>query len=203
MKRNVVLALVLVFALVEGLYGASGNPNRTKATPSVVEQSSGGVENSKVKPDTASTLAPLVETTIMPMLEETSSLPKDLPGKLATPEDLTGKGGYLLLAEIPEEDIALYCDNLEERNQVYIRYGEHFQAFDQQVWTDPTVLPELTWGDWDEDGKQDLSAKYLWHEGIYFDGEKTSPGLVYEFVVYQWEKEQWTDIHFTSGGPKA
>jgi len=199
MKRNVVfaLAIVSVFALI----GGNSKPNRTQATLPAVDPSSAGMETSKTKPDTATTPAPPAETTIIPLLEDTSSLPKDLPDELATEEELTGKGGYLLLGEIPEEDIAVYCDNLEERRQVYIRYGEHFQAFEQQVWPDPTVLPELIWDDWDEDGREELSVKYLRHEGIYFDGEKTSPGLVYEFVVYQWENEQWRDIHFTSGGP--
>jgi len=175
MNGKTVLALALVFALV----GCSSQS------------------------DISATPAPLVETAVFPIPEETSSLPKDLPDKLAEANDLTGEGGYLLLGEIPEEDIALYCDNLEDRNHVYLRYGEHFQTFEQQVWTDPTILPELAWDDWDGDGKPDLSVKYLRHEGIYFDGEKTSPGLVYEFVVYQWKEGRWIDIHFTSGGPKA
>lgn len=123
-------------------------------------------------------------------------LPDNLPMNLATSLDINGEGGYLLLGNIPDEGIAIYCDNLEERNQVYIQYGEHFQMFEQKAWEDPTILPELDWEDWDEDGNMDLIVKYLRHEGTYFDGKTSSPGTVYEEVVYQWNGACWTDIHF-------
>jgi len=174
MKRNLVLALAFILAFT--LTGCGGEPAEPASAP-----------------------APLTETAEPSAPEET--VPDGLPDTLASEEDLTGEGGYLLLGEIPEEDIALYCDNLEERNQVYLRYGEHFQSFEQPVWSDPTVLPELSWEDWDEDGQMDLCVKYLRHEGVYFDGEKNTPGLVHEFVVYQWKDGQWIDLHFTSGGP--
>lgn len=127
------------------------------------------------------------------------TLPDNLPTTLATESDINGEGGYLLLGSIPDENIAIYCDNSEERNQVYIRYGDHFQAFEQKAWEDPTILPELEWTDWDGDGNKDLIVKYLRHEGTYFDGETSQPGIVYEKVVYQWNGESWTDIHFTAG----
>ncbi len=181
MKRNVAFALAL--ALLLALAGCEKKPDGSQTTP--------GPAPTPTPP--AEAAAP----------EEADELPDALPDKLATAEDLTGEGGYLLLGEVPEEDIALYCDNLEERNRAYIRYGEHFQTFDQQVWPDPTVLPELTWDDWDEDGQRELTVKYLRHEGTYFDGEKYEPGLVYEQVVYEWDEAQqtWTDIHFHSSGP--
>lgn len=127
---------------------------------------------------------------------------EDLPTALAKMEDIDGSGGYLLIGEIAEADIALYCDNSEDRDMAYIRYGEHFQAFQQKAWIDPTVLPELDWQDWDDDGAMDLVVKYLWHEGTYFDGQSASPGLVCEMVVYKWDENQnqWTDIHFYSSG---
>lgn len=130
-----------------------------------------------------------------------TALPENLPDTPATAESLTGEGGYLLLGCLPEADIALYCDNLEERNQVYLRYGEAFQKFEQKVWTDPTVLPELSVQDQDEDGVKEIAVRYLRHEGEYFDGETTSPGLVCEFVIYRWDENKWTDIHFSSSGP--
>ena len=128
------------------------------------------------------------------------SLPDGLPTAPAAPGDLDASGGYLLLGEIPEEDLALYCDNAPERTRAYLRYGESFQAFDQDAWADPTILPELEWADWDEDGTMDLIVKYLRHQGAYFDGTTTLPGLVCEEVVYQWDGSRWTDIHFYSGG---
>lgn len=128
------------------------------------------------------------------------ALPEDLPAVLAAPEDIGGEGAYLLLGELPEEDIALYCDNSSQRQQVYLRCGEHFQAFTENPWPDPTILPELTWTDWDGDGTPDLLVRYLRHEGTYFDGESLSPGLVCQEVVYQWDGQQWNDIHFYSGG---
>lgn len=123
-------------------------------------------------------------------------LPDSLPTILTTESDINGEGGYLLLGNIPDENIAIYCDNSEERHRVYIQYGEHFQAFEQKAWEDPTILPELEWKDWDGDGNMDLIVKYLRHEGTYFDGEASQPGIVYEEVVYQWNGEAWTDIHF-------
>ena len=127
-------------------------------------------------------------------------LPNDLPVKLATSSDINdGESRYLLLGKIPNENIAIYCDNSEERNRVYIQYGEHFQMFEQKAWEDPTILPEIAWEDWDEDGNKDLIVKYLRHEGTYFDGETFSKGIVYEEVVYQWNGEYWTDIHFYAG----
>lgn len=126
-------------------------------------------------------------------------LPENLPVNLATPSDVDDKGGYLLLGSIPDEKVAIYCTNSEDRNQVFIQYGEHFQMFPQKAWEDPTILPELTWADWDEDGTMDLIIKYLRHEGTYFDGETSSSGTVYEEVIYQWNGEYWTDIHFCAG----
>ncbi len=195
MKKSA--AFVLALALVRALAGCDKKPDGAQTTPS-----------------SAPTPTPPVGSAAP---EETDERPDDLPDELATAEDLTGEGGYLLLGkayapiacprptpteETPEE-VALYCDNLEERNRVYLQYGEHFQAFEQLAWPDPTVLPELTWDDWDEDGERELTVKYLRHEGTYFDGEKYEPGLVYEQVVYQWDEAQqtWTDIHFHSSGP--
>lgn len=126
--------------------------------------------------------------------EEENQCPPELPTALASASDLDGGGGYLLLGETA--DIALYCDNLEERSQAYIRYGDAFQAFRQEAWTDPSVLPELSWSE----ATGELTVKYLRHEGVYFDGETRSLGLVYEMVLYQWDGTRWTDVHFTSGG---
>ena len=129
-------------------------------------------------------------------------LPPDLPTALASEADLTGEGGYLLLGEAAEGEIGLYCDNAKERTQVYLRYGTHFQAFSQSgVWTDPDLFPKVAWYDWDGDGAADLVVDYLRYEGVYFDGETASPGIVGEQVVYQWDGAQWTDLHFGSGGP--
>lgn len=122
--------------------------------------------------------------------------PDSLPTTLATESDINSEGGYLLLGNIPDENIAIYCDNSKERNRAYIQYGEHFQAFEQKAWEDPTIFPELEWKDWDGDGNMDLIIKYLRHEGTYFDGETSQPGIVYEEVVYQWNGKSWTDIHF-------
>lgn len=127
--------------------------------------------------------------------------PEGLPTALATPEDMDGSGGYLLLGEVPEADVALYCENDEARSRACLRYGTHFQAFDQQACPDPTVLPQLLWADWDGDNQPDLTVRYLRHEGVYFDGKDYSPGLVCEEVVYLWEGDHWKDLHFRSSGP--
>lgn len=123
------------------------------------------------------------------------------PSVLASAKDLNGDGGYLLIGEVPEEDIGIYCDNSEIRDRVFIRYKSHIQSFQQDAWVDPTILPKVEWLDWDNDGKDDLVIEYLRHEGEYFDGESTSPGVVGEYVIYQWDGEKWTDVHFYSQAP--
>lgn len=124
--------------------------------------------------------------------------PSSLPSELASTDDLNYDGGYLLIGEVPEEDIGVYCENVEVRDRVYIRYGTHIQSFQQEAWVDPTILPRVEWKDWDGDGKNELVIDYLRHEGEYFDGETTSPGIVGEQVVYRWDGDKWTDIHFTA-----
>lgn len=115
-------------------------------------------------------------------------LPENLPKTLADESDLDENGGYLLLGEVPEADIALYCDNAAERNYAYLRCGEHFQAFPEDVWPDPTVLPELAWNE--ETGE--LTILYYRHQGTYFDGESCSPALVHYEKIYTQEGSQWT-----------
>ena len=113
---------------------------------------------------------------------------------------MSSYGDYLMIGELPEKDIYLYCDNQEEKKQVYIRFQNNFQRFDLQDECDFSILPELTMEDWDEDGQEDLVVKYFRYKGEYFDGERVLPGVVYELVVYQWSGNQWEDIHFYSGG---
>lgn len=126
------------------------------------------------------------------------TLPADLPDTLARAEGLDRSGGYLLLGVLPELDIALYCDNAQVRDTAHLRYGEHFQSFDQEIWSDPTVLPRLTWSDGADGALPGLAVHYLSHQGTFFDGERYHPGLAGEEVVCQWDGTQWTDVHFRS-----
>lgn len=117
---------------------------------------------------------------------------------MASAEDLNDAGGYLLIGAVPEEDISIYCENAETRDWVYIRYGTHIQSFRQEAWADPTILPRVEWQDWDGDGNNELVVDYLRHEGEYFDGKAASTGVVGERVVYRWDGEKWTELHFSN-----
>lgn len=191
MKKIIIMSITLAYVLILG--GCNPTSNFTEETVSDFTEN---IDQQEILED-------MQKLTPAPDMEpDRKELMEDLPTTLAKMEDIDGSGGYLLIGEIAEPDIALYCDNSEDRNMAYIRYGEHFQAFQQKAWIDPTVLPELDWQDWDDDGAMELVVKYLWHEGTYFDGQSASPGLVCEMVVYKWDENQnqWTDIHFYSSG---
>lgn len=191
MKKAIIMAFILVYVLILG--GCSLTSHSIEET---VSDFTKNIDQQEILED-------IQEPTPAPDVElDRKELMEYLPTTLAKMEDIDGSGGYLLIGEIPEADIALYCDNLEDRDMAYIRYGEHFQAFQQKAWMDPTVLPELDWQDWDDDGAMELVVKYLRHEGTFFDGQSASPGLVCEMVVYKWDENQnqWTDIHFYSSG---
>lgn len=191
MKKQSFMAFALAYVLILG--GCSPISHATEETFSDFTEN---IDQQEI-------LGDIQKLTSVPDRESERKEPmEDLPTALAKMEDMDGSGGYLLIGEIVAADIALYCDNSEDRDMAYIRYGEHFQAFQQKAWIDPTVLPELDWQDWDDDGAMELVVKYLRHEGTYFDGQSASPGLVCEMVVYKWDENQnqWSDIHFYSSG---
>ncbi len=191
MKKAIIMAFTLLYVLILG--GCSLTSHSMEKTVSDFTEN---IDQQEI-------LGDIQKLTLVPDRESDRKEPmEDLPTALAKMEDIDGSGGYLLIGELAEADIALYCDNSEDRDMAYIRYGEHFQAFQQKALIDPTVLPELDWQDWDDDGAMELVVKYLRHEGTYFDGQSASPGLVCEMVVYKWDENQnqWTDIHFYSSG---
>ena len=196
-KTAIVLSIALAAALaLAGCQAEAGAENSKETAPGnpVIESNLSVMDDSM-----ANDSAQQPSETETGSTDDTDNIDlSSLPSELASAEDLTGNGGYLLIGQVPDEDIGIYCDNAETRDLVYIRYGTHIQSFQQEAWADPTILPRVEWEDWDGDGKKDLVIDYLRHEGEYFDGETTSPGVVGEKVVYQWDGEKWTDIHFSN-----
>ena len=124
-------------------------------------------------------------------------LPDDLPTEfmdMSRPAEEQGE--WLLLAQWPEADIALYRTNSDD-GKVYLRYGEEFQMFEQDL-SRLDMLPEMEkiehgegWG---------VGVWYKRHEGTYFNGESYEPGVVAEYVAYGREDGYWSENHFGSTG---
>lgn len=103
-------------------------------------------------------------------------LPEDLPTEISAEGDW-----WLLLAEL--EDTALYC-NKYDTGTVYLRYGETFQVFSQDLSRGKNLLPEMTRVD-----DTSIAVRYRW------ENESTVPGASEEQVVYRWTGHYWQDIH--------
>lgn len=100
----------------------------------------------------------------------------------ALPEDLPTEAGmegdwWLLLAELPGEDIGLYCGKYDEET-VYLRYGETFQVFQQDL-SGGGHLPEM------ERVDDSTIAVQYYQEG----------GAIGERVTYRWTGAYWADAH--------
>ncbi len=119
--------------------------------------------------------------------QKSPSLPalEDLPTALF---DLDVPGGYQapirLLAELPEEDIAVYYNSQAEPDgRCLIRYGEHLQWTEGRL--DGRRLPELYFEDLDGDGEKELAVI---HAGA------TGTGVFRSLLtVCEWDGQRWTE----------
>lgn len=120
-------------------------------------------------------------------------VPEDLPTDLM---DLSRpaeeQGPWLLLAQTPGFDIALYRSAWDDQH-VYLRVtNQSFQQFDRDL-TGMELLPTLEV----TEGEADLTVRALYrrYEGTYFNGTSYEPGIVAEQVFYDWDEAggDWTE----------
>lgn len=109
----------------------------------------------------------------------------DLPAELTDPSLVPEHYDFNLLAELPEKDIALYRDYGETK--IYLRYGEHFQVFEQDI-SALDMLPEMEETKWNDNFA--VSVRYRHHD---VTGE--SPCVTGETVMYSWCGDHWMDVH--------
>lgn len=109
------------------------------------------------------------------------ALPDELPAEISAEGDW-----WLLLAALPGEDIALYGDKYDAE-AVYLRYGEIFQVFEQDLSRGGNMLPEMKRVD-----DASISVRYRWQE---------DDGAAEEQVVYRWMGHYWQDVHAGTYSP--
>lgn len=113
--------------------------------------------------------------------------PEELPALEDLPtwplEETPGAAEYpiYLLAELPEEDIAIYY--VRGTDKALIRYGEYLQWGDA-VWSSGQPLPQLHFEDLDGDGEKELVINYFPSYG--------TDVTVGKLTVYEWNGEKWT-----------
>jgi beta-lactamase regulating signal transducer with metallopeptidase domain len=121
------------------------------------------------------------------------AIPENLPTELM---DLScpaeEQGEWLLLAQTPDFDIALYRSAQDDQH-VYLRVtNQSFQRFDRDL-SGMELLPTLEV----TDGDADITVQVLYrrYEGTYFNGTSNEPGIVAEQIFYDWDEsaKSWTE----------
>ncbi|MBD5162486.1 MAG: M56 family metallopeptidase [Oscillibacter sp.] len=124
--------------------------------------------------------------------------PEDLPTE---PMDLSRpaeeQGPWLLLAETPGFDIALYRSAWDNQH-VYLRVTNgSFQAFNRDL-SGMELLPALEL----VEGDADLTVRALYrrYEGTYFNGTSYEPGVVADQALYLWSaaEKYWREAYITT-----
>ncbi|MDE7246085.1 MAG: hypothetical protein K2O18_19220 [Oscillospiraceae bacterium] len=87
---------------------------------------------------------------------------------------------WVMLAEVPEKEIVLYQHHYNNM-KVYLRYGKHFQEFEQDI-SLLDMVPEAVETEWE--GEYALSVFYRHHAG--------NGGITGETAVYSWDGTSWT-----------
>lgn len=120
----------------------------------------------------------------------------DLPDTLSAAEDIeAGSGSLYRLAELADQDIALYGyggDSDGAPCGVLLAQGDTFIPFDQvYLSAEHPMLPQLRWEDLDGDGSEELAVVYL--------VSNTAEGSVFELHVYQPQPDgSWNDCGLLS-----
>ena len=120
----------------------------------------------------------------------------DLPDTLSAAEDIeTGSGSLYRLAELADQNIALYGyggDSDGAPRGVLLAQGDTFTPFDQvYLSAEHPMLPQLRWEDLDGDGSEELAVVYL--------VSNSSEGSVFELHVYQPQSDgNWNDCGLLS-----
>ena len=124
---------------------------------------------------------------------EPVSVPEDLPTELMDlSRPLEEQGEWLLLAETPGFDIALYR-SAQDGQHVYLRVtNQSFQRFNWNL-SGMELLPTLEVVD--GDASITVRALYRRYEGTYFNGRTEEPGIVADQVFYDWDAstKYWTE----------
>ena len=124
---------------------------------------------------------------------EPVSVPEDLPTELMDlSRPLEEQGEWLLLAQTPGFDIALYR-SAQDGQHVYLRVtNQSFQRFDRDL-SGMELLPTLEVVD--GDASITVRALYRRYEGTYFNGRAEEPGIVADQVFYDWDAsaKYWTE----------
>ena len=120
-------------------------------------------------------------------------VPADLPtAMMDLSRPAQEQGNWLLLAKVPESDIALYRSAWDDQH-VYLRVtNQCFQAFERDL-SGMELLPTLDL--WDTDADLAVQVLYRRHEGTYFNGTTYEPGIVADPVGYTWSEAGacWTE----------
>ncbi len=124
---------------------------------------------------------------------EPVSVPEDLPTELMDlSRPLEEQGEWLLLAQTPGFDIALYR-SARDGQHVYLRVtNQSFQRFNWNL-SGMELLPTLEVVD--GDASITVRALYRRYEGTYFNGRTEEPGIVADQVFYDWDAstKYWTE----------
>ena len=124
---------------------------------------------------------------------EPVSVPEDLPTELMDlSRPLEEQGKWLLLAQTPGFDIALYR-SARDGQHVYLRVtNQSFQRFNWNL-SGMELLPTLEVVD--GDASITVRALYRRYEGTYFNGRTEEPGIVADQVFYDWDAstKYWTE----------
>lgn len=120
----------------------------------------------------------------------------DLPDTLSAAEDIeAGSGSLYRLAELADQDIALYGyggDSDGAPCGVLLAQGDTLTPFDQiYLSAEHPMLPQLRWEDLDGDGSEELAVVYL--------VSNSAEDSVFELHVYQPQSDgSWNDCGLLS-----
>ena len=110
---------------------------------------------------------------------------EDLPTRLVSPGTPEEEGDIWLLAELPEDGVAVYYE--PGTNQSWLRYGEALQALDtggRPAITPRMLLPELYFQDLDGDGEKELA--------MICHSDSGAGVSVWDLLICEWDGRQWT-----------
>ena len=110
---------------------------------------------------------------------------EDLPTTLFNVPD-TYQDPIWLIAELPEEDVAVYFE--EETGRSWLRYGKSLQELKiggRDPMTPRKLLPELYFQDLDGDGENELAMIY--------NSDSGTGVSVWDLLVCEWDGQRWTE----------
>lgn len=144
----------------------------------------GAAEPEKSEPEPAEPVQTEEEQQIAVSPEGLPAL-EDLPTRLFNVPDAY-QDPIWLIAELPEEDIAVYFE--EETGRSWLRYGKSLQELKiggRAPMTPRKLLPELYFQDLDGDGEKELAMIY--------NSDSGTGVSVWDLLVCEWDGQKWTE----------